>query len=167
MTTILSISAFILFAFIAMKPALAVCPVCVVAVGFGLGISRWLGIDDTITGVWIGGLIIATGLWLSSWIEKKSWKIPYPKTLSIISMYVLTIIPLWIGKTIGHPKNILWGIDKILLGVIAGSAAFFLSLWLDKKLRKMNNEQVYIYYQKVILPVLLLTIASFTFYMIA
>jgi len=167
MTTLISTATFILLTFITIKPALAFCPVCVVAVGFGLGISRWLGIDDTITGVWIGGLIIATGLWLASWIEKKGWKIPYPKTLSVISMYALTIIPLWIGKTIGHPKNILWGIDKILLGIIVGSIAFFLSVWVDKTLRKKNNGQVYIYYQKVILPMLFLTIASFTFYLLS
>lgn len=167
MTTIVSLTAFILFAFIAIKPALAVCPICIVAVGIGLGISRWLGIDDTVTGVWIGGLIVATGLWLASWIEKKGWKIPYPKTFSVVLMYAFTIIPLWIEKTIGHPKNTLWGIDKILLGIIAGSIAFFLSVWIDKSLRKTNNGQVYIYYQKVILPMLLLTLVSFTFYLLS
>ena len=35
-------------------PAQAVCPVCIVAVGAGLGLSEYLGIDDTIAGVWIG-----------------------------------------------------------------------------------------------------------------
>lgn len=167
MTTITSLTAFILFAFVAIKPALAVCPVCVVAVGIGLGVSRWLGIDDTVTGVWIGGLIVASALWLGNWIEKKGWKIPHPKVLSVVLMYALTIIPLWIGKTIGHPKNTLWGIDKILLGIVAGSIAFFLSVWIDKMLRKMNNGQVYIYYQKVILPMFLLTLASFTFYLLS
>jgi hypothetical protein len=167
MSTIIPLTAFILFSLIAMKPALAVCPVCVVAVGFGLGISRWLGIDDTVTGVWVGGLIVSMGLWLASWIEKKGWKIPYPKTLSVFLMYALTVIPLWIGKTIGLPKNTLWGIDKILLGIIAGSIAFILSVWIDKILRKKNDGQVYIYYQKVILPILFLTLTSFTFYLLS
>ena len=27
--------------------ALAICPVCTVAVGAGIGLSRWLGIDDS------------------------------------------------------------------------------------------------------------------------
>ena len=35
-------------------PAKAICPVCTVAVGAGIGLSRWLGIDDSITGLWIG-----------------------------------------------------------------------------------------------------------------
>lgn len=34
--------------------AQAVCPVCTVAVGTGVGLSRWLGVDDTITGLWLG-----------------------------------------------------------------------------------------------------------------
>ncbi|MBU0534791.1 hypothetical protein KKC62_01250 [Patescibacteria group bacterium] len=167
MTTIISLTSFILFAFIAIKPALAVCPVCIVAVGIGLGVSRWLGIDDTVTGVWIGGLIVASALWLAGWIEKRGWKIPYTKILSIVLLYALTIIPLWLGKTIGHPQNTLWGIDKILLGIITGSIAFSLSVWLDKILGKLNNGQVYIYYQKMILPMLLLTLASFTFYLLS
>lgn len=167
MTIILSLTSFLLFAFVAIKPALAICPVCVVAVGFGLGISRWLGIDDSITGVWIGGLIVASGLWLASWIEKKGWKILYPKSTSVALMYAFTIIPMFIGKIIGHLKNTLWGIDKILLGVITGSIAFFLSVWVDKKLRAINHGQVHIYYQKVIIPIFLLSLVSFTFYLVA
>lgn len=34
------------------KKALAVCPICTVAVGAGVGLSRCLGIDDSITGLW-------------------------------------------------------------------------------------------------------------------
>jgi len=41
------------------KKALAVCPICTVAVATGIGFSRWLGIDDTITGLWIGGLTVS------------------------------------------------------------------------------------------------------------
>jgi len=43
--------------------ALAVCPVCSIAVAGGVGLSRWLGIDDTISGIWIGGLIISLAIW--------------------------------------------------------------------------------------------------------
>ena len=63
------------------KPVQAVCPVCTVAVGAGVGISRLIGIDDSITGVWIGGLIISSGLWMGDFIRKKKWKIPIPEIL--------------------------------------------------------------------------------------
>src|SRR3990172_4136169 len=56
--------------------ALAVCPVCTVAVGAGLGISRALGIDDTVTSVWIGGLILSMSFWLIDWLKKKKTEFP-------------------------------------------------------------------------------------------
>ncbi len=42
------------------------------AVAAGIGLSRWLGIDDTITGLWIGGLIISLAIWTINWIIKKN-----------------------------------------------------------------------------------------------
>lgn len=147
-------------------PVQAVCPVCTVAVGAGLGISRWIGIDDSVTGIWIGGLILSSGLWLADWINKKSWKIPYKKIVSVGLFFLFVIPPLYWGKIIGLPNNTLWGVDKILLGTIIGSTVFLLGVWLDKWLRTTNTGKVYIYYQKVIIPVLLLSIASFVFYQI-
>jgi len=62
----------------------AVCPICTVAVGAGLGVSRWIGIDDSITGLWIGGLILSSGLWMADFIRKKAWKVSYPEILSTL-----------------------------------------------------------------------------------
>lgn len=41
---------------------LAQCPVCTVAIGVGVGLCRYLGIDDLITGLWIGALLLALGV---------------------------------------------------------------------------------------------------------
>jgi len=53
------------------QKVLAVCPLCTVAVGAGVGLSRWLGIDDVITGLWIGGLIVSLIAWSENWLDKK------------------------------------------------------------------------------------------------
>ncbi len=45
--------------------AVAPCVACVVAIGGGLGVSRALGIDDGMTGVWVGALLL--GLSESLW----------------------------------------------------------------------------------------------------
>ena len=37
----------------------AICPLCVVAVGAGLGLSRWLGVDDVVSSIWIGALLVS------------------------------------------------------------------------------------------------------------
>lgn len=144
----------------------AVCPVCTVAVGAGLGISRYLGIDDSVTGIWIGGLILSSGLWLSDWIGKRGWRLPYKEVFSVGLFYLFVIPPLYWAKVIGLPGNTLLGVDKVLLGTTIGSVVFILGVWLDKSLRRLNHGKVYIYYQKVAIPVFLLSVAGFILYLI-
>lgn len=144
----------------------AVCPVCTVAVAGGLGMSRWIGIDDTVTGIWIGGVILSSGLWLADWMGKKGWKMPFKELVSIILFYLFVIPPLYWTKMIGVRGNILWGIDKIVLGIVIGSTLFLCGVWLDKWLRSMNQGKVYVYFQKVIAPVFLLTLGSFILYLV-
>jgi hypothetical protein len=144
------------------RPTLAVCPVCTVAVGAGLGISRALGIDDAVTSVWIGGLILSMSFWLIDWLNKKkklavgNWKV---EILIIISMYLLTIVPLYFGKYVGRPHNSVFGIDKILFGTFWGSGAFMFGKWADAKVRQIKGKQLFIY-QKVVFPVLALLLTS-------
>ncbi len=144
----------------------AVCPICTVAVGAGLGLSRYLGIDDTISGIWVGGLILSSSFWLIDWIEKKRKKILNTnyQLLTTISMYALVLIPLWYGKIIGDPFNtILVGIDKLIFGTTLGSLTFLLGMWVDKKVRKIKGKQLFIY-QKVVFPIASLVIASLLIY---
>lgn len=144
----------------------AVCPVCTIAVGAGLGFSRWIGIDDSVTGVWVGGLIISSGLWMADWIRKRKWRVPYPEVLSIFVMYLFVIPPLYWSHMIGITGNTLWGIDKLLFGVIIGSIVFLMGVGIDRWLRTTNKGKVYVYFQKVIVPVSLLVITSLFFYFI-
>ena len=151
------------------KTALAVCPVCTIAVGAGLGLSRFLGIDDTISGVWVGGLILSTSLWTISWLEKKNFKI-FSKLnkkllayLTIIFMYSLVLIPLWPTGIIGHPFNTILGIDKLLFGTLVGSVFFLLGFWVDKKVRQIKGRQLFAF-QKVAFPVVSLLIISLVIY---
>ena len=151
------------------SPIYAVCPVCTIAVGAGLGLSRFLGIDDTISGVWVGGLILSTSLWTISWLEKKNFKI-FSKLnkkllayLTIIFMYSLVLIPLWPTGIIGHPFNTTLGIDKLLFGTLAGSVFFLLGLWADKKVRQIKGRQLFAF-QKVTFPVVSLLIISLVIY---
>jgi len=66
-------------------PAKAVCPVCVVAVGAGLGLSEYLGIDDSIAGLWVGGLLFALSLWTYDWIKKKTCAKGWDTALLVLS----------------------------------------------------------------------------------
>lgn len=165
MKTIITSIIFLSIFFTRANTVLAVCPVCTVAVAGGVGLSRWLGIDDTISGLWIGGLIASMGLWLADLLKKKYTSFLL-KPLAILLVFLLVVPALYLGKMIGLPANTLWGIDKLILGILSGMGFFAIGNQLDLWLRKTNNGKVYIYYQKVILPVLLLSLMSVIFYLL-
>lgn len=137
------------------------CPVCAVAVGAGLGISQALGIDDAVTSIWIGALILSMTFWLFEWVEKKwpRFHTTYYLLLTVAMMYLLTLLPLWKGNYIGRATNTLWGVDKILLGTTVGSIVFLLGIWADKAGRKKYGRQFF-QFQKVVFPVASLLLAS-------
>jgi len=147
-------------------PAQAVCPVCVVAVGAGLGLSEYLGIDDTIAGLWIGGMLIALTIWTINWFNKKGWKFGQKDLRDIliaILYYSLTIWPLWSKNLIGSPQNRFWGIDKLVLGIGLGSLGFLgASLWYNQI--KARRGKANFPFQKVVMPVGVLIILSLIFY---
>jgi len=148
-------------------PAKAICPVCIVAVGAGLGLSEYLGIDDTIAGLWIGGLLTAVSVWTINWLDKKKWPLGPKKIRDVIVFvlyYGLVIWPLFVQGFIGQALNRLWGLDKLLLGIILGSLLFAgATLWYDR-LKKRNAGRAYFPYQKVAMPVGGLLLASLLFY---
>jgi len=149
------------------KPTLAVCPLCTVAAAGGIEVTRLLGVDDLISSIWIGGLIVSAALWFSDFLAKKKFLKPiWREVLSLSLFYLLTIPFLYWGKMIGVPNNVFLGVDKIIFGIAVGSITFSIGVFLDNFLRKINRGKVFIYYQKVILPILFLTIASLIFYII-
>jgi hypothetical protein len=151
----------------------AVCPICTVAVIGGLGLSRWLGIDDAVSSIWIGGLILSSSFWLIDWLRKKQFKRLQKFTaetnkiyfnLTIVAfMYLIVIVPLMLEDVIGHPLNTILGIDKIIFGTILGSIVFLFGVWADRRVRKIKGRQLFIY-QKVVFPVISLVITSLLVY---
>ena len=146
--------------------AQAVCPVCVIAVGAGLGLSEYLGIDDTIAGLWIGGFLVALIIWTINWLNKKNWRFgnkDLRDILIVILYYGLTLWPLWSRDLIGSPFNRLWGVDKLLLGITVGSLAFLGgTLWYNQI--KTRRGRAHFPFQKIVMPVGALTILSLVFY---
>jgi hypothetical protein len=146
------------------KPALAVCPVCTVAVGAGLGLAEWLGIDDSISGLWIGALIVSMSLWTINWLNGKNIRFKGRKILIFLAYYAIVVLPLfWKGK-IGHPLNRLCGVDKLLLGIILGSILFSTGVIFHNYIRKRNENRSYFKGQKIVAGILPLVIASIILY---
>lgn len=161
----LTLTVSVLMSFLFASTTYAVCPICTIAVGAGIGLAQWLGIDDAITGLWIGGLTVSLIIWTINWLRKKNIKVnAWLQLVIIIGYYVLIFAPLYFHKIIGHTLNKLWGIDKLILGSVIGSIFFWLgSIWYEN-LKKKNDGHAYFPFQKVIMPVGFLLIWSVFFY---
>lgn len=146
--------------------AAAVCPVCTVAVGAGVGFSRWLGIDDLISGAWLGGLIVSCIIWFLAWLDKKQIYFKLRGIVIIILFYLLFLAPLYWSDIIGGPFNKFCGLDKIVFGVIVGSFTFLLAVWLNNFLKKRNQGKALFPFQKVVLPLAFLIITTAVIYLI-
>jgi len=162
---LLQISA--LFAILAcpLYSALAVCPVCTVAVGAGLGLAEWLGIDDSISGLWVGGLIVSLIIWTINWLNSREIRFRARKILVTIGYYLIIILPLyWKGYIGKNLFNKLCGIDRLLFGIILGSVLFLAGVIIHNYLRKYNENKSYFKGQKIILAVAPLIITSVILY---
>lgn len=140
------------------------CPACTVAVGIGLGLSRWLKISDTISGLWIGAFIVSLSA-VSATGTIKYFKISYQILMLAYIIIFLTsvIIPLWYAGVIGNPTHAIYGVDKLVFGMTAGMILFFLSHSLYLFLKRRHGNKVYVPFQKVIIPVWILLLVSIGF----
>jgi len=146
--------------------AKAICPLCTVTVVAATGLSRWLGIDDVISGLWIGGVTVSLIVWTLDYMEKKQWRFQYDIPVVSLSYYILIYVSFMIGDLILHPGNTLWGIDKLILGAIIGSIFFLAAVFGYEYLKKKNNNKAHFPYEKVALPVGTLVVLSAIFYFI-
>jgi len=151
---------------LAAKQASAVCPICTIAVGAGVGFSRYLGIDDAITGLWVGGLTVSMITWTISWFDKKNIRFKGRMAVTILGYYLLIVVPLYFMGIIGNPLNTICtcGLDKLVIGILVGSVAFWFGASWYYQLKERNGGHAYFPFQKVVMPISPLIIMSILFY---
>lgn len=152
--------------FLIAKKSEAVCAICTLSICLGVGLSRWLGIDDVISGLWIGGLIISIIIVALKWLNMKKIKFKLKELTVSIFIYSLIIYLLYIQGMIGIQSNTLFCVDKLLLGIFFGSVALLAGIWSNAIIKKRNNSKAYFPFQKVVIPIAFLSILSGVFYFI-
>ena len=163
------ISPLLAIGLLAAKTAHAMCPVCTVAVVGGIELSRYLGVDDSITGLWVGGLTVSLIFWTIDWLNKKNINFKFRKILTVLVYYILVVLPLYFLKIIhlNLPRYKTFcscGIDKMTVGVASGSIVFLIGALLYGYLKKKNNGHAHFPFEKVVLPIAPLIILSVVFY---
>jgi hypothetical protein len=144
------------------------CQVCTAVALAGVGLSRWLHIDDTISGLWIGAMLISLTIWTAKWLRGKFPKTDFPGMTWIMGLiyYGFVIVPFYKLDIMGHPKNVLWGADKLLIGMIVGSIFFYLGAYVYQIIKEKNGGHAQFPFQKVVIPVATLAVLSAIFYFI-
>jgi hypothetical protein len=120
------------------------CPICTVGLGAGISLSRYLGISDLISGLWIGAFIGSVLL-----ISIKRWY------LFIIS------VSFFIYMVISYEHFIT---KELSCGTALGIVLFSISYKIDNDLRE--NKRPLFSFQKVIIPLAILLIFSLFLYLL-
>lgn len=129
------------------REALAHCPLCVAGAGVGLSLARIIGVDDTITGVWIAGLLGAISFWTYTAVSKR--KIFFLlKPLVYIVIFATTIWSFYKFRLIFRMVQV-FGMDKLTFGMTVGGIAFYLIDLLDD-LIIIKRGKVFFPYQRIV-----------------
>ena len=159
-----------LLSIIAIIPTvMAHCPLCTAATIVGVGVTRSLGWDDSIVGIFVGAMIVSSALWVNNILKKRNiGGNPFLRISSLtIATFVLTVLSFYFAGIFG-PANIyrIFGIEKIIFGTVSGSIVSFAAFFASNKVKIKNDGKVLFNYQTMILTFTGLIINTILFWMV-
>jgi len=134
-------------------------PVCAIGIASGLGISRWLGIDDLTLGLWIGALILSFSVQFNIFLSKKGKNFPFSFWVIFLGTWVLSFLPILMNLA-QYPSRSICGFPEVICGSVLGVLTLFLVDKANNFIIDKHNKKVYFYYQRVIIPIIGLIIVS-------
>ena len=142
------------------------CPLCAGAVGAAAVGASYLGIDNSIVGLFVGAFSFSTGLWFARKIKKKYFK--FQSFGIVLSSFLLTVLPS--AKIVNDLTYVslfdkIYFLDKILIGSIIGALITLFALYLHERIKQVNGK-VFFPYQGVFLTLILLIITGIPMYFI-
>lgn len=142
---------------------LAHCPLCTAGAGAGLVLSRWLGIDDSITGIWMAAFLGASGLWFANSLKKKY--LPYQSHVIYWLVIGSTIWSFYAFELVNEHAGLIMGIPKLIFGLATGAIVFYLVDLLNSFIRKKKGRVLFSYQPIVfsLTAMLVLSVADFIF----
>ena len=137
------------------------CPVCTIAIGAGLGIARRLGVPDSVVGLWAGAILTLLGYWTLKFMDKKGWHF-WGRDAIVIIASVAMIGFIYISEVTYYPTEICGGLvmDPVLFGTICGALIFILTGKLYQWMKEKNGGHAHFPFEKVVLPLVALLLAS-------
>ncbi len=133
---------------------MAHCPLCTAATIVGVGVTRSLGWDDSIVGIFVGAMIVSSALWINNIFKKRN--IGGNSFLRIgsitIATFVLTVLSFYYAGIFG-PANTyrIFGMEKIMFGSISGAIVSFTTFFASNEIKRRNEGKVLFNYQTMAL----------------
>lgn len=148
---------------------MAHCPLCTAATIVGVGVTRSLGWDDSIVGVFVGAMIVSSALWINNILKKRNiGGSSYLRVGSITTAtFVLTILSFYFAGLFG-PANIyrIFGMEKIIFGTLSGGIISIVSFYYSNHLKNKNGGKVLFNYQTMLITLATLIINAGLFALI-
>ena len=140
------------------------CAVCTVAVGASLEIARNYGVDDTVVGVWSGAMLVILGYWALKWFDKKGWYFK-GRDFVVLASSVAMIGFMYISELVYSPQIIgIFYLDGFLFSTIVGALVMVYSSEFYQWMKARNGGHAHFPFEKVVVPVVALCLASAYFY---
>ncbi len=154
-----------LYFLLSASKARAICGVCTGAAVAGVGLTRWLGIDDLVSGLWVGGALASVTGWTINWLNKKEIRFYGRKILVALLYYGFVVIPFYYYDIATHPRNkyiheTYIGIDKLILSIFIGTIFFVIANKTYEYLKAKNGGHGHFPFEKVVFPIGTLLILS-------
>ncbi len=150
-------------------PAFAHCPLCTGITAAAVVTARVAGIDDTIVGTLAGALTISTAFWMSKYLSNRFGNKAFlnPYILSAISL-LLTAGGLYAGGVLGTVPafTYVFGLERLLFGIVFGTAITMLSFQFHKMLRSLNSGKNHFPMQGIVIMLALLALADLGLYLV-
>lgn len=137
------------------------CPVCTIAIGAALPITRRLGVQDAVVGLWAGAFLAIMGYWIIKWMDKRGWQF-WGRNVLVLTLSVATICFVYISTVKYSPCTYLGflHVDPLLFGTVLGALLFIITEKVYDWMKAHNNGHAHFPFEKVVLPVVVLALAS-------
>jgi len=140
------------------------CPICTVAIGAALPITRRLGVPDAVAGLWVGAFLAIMGYWIIRFMDRRGWRFAGRNAL-VLALSVATIGFAYLDTVQYSPCTYMGflKVDPLLMGTITGAVLFILTEKLYDWMKAKNGGHAHFPFEKVVLPVVVLALASAAF----
>src|SRR3990167_7390487 len=148
---------------------MAHCPLCTAATIVGVGVTRSLGWDDSIVGIFVGAMIVSSALWVNNIFKRRNvGGNAFLRIGSItVATFVLTILSFYFAGIFGLANTYrIFGMEKIIFGTISGAVVSFATFFISNEVKRRNEGKVLFNYQTMILTFGALILNALIFLMV-